>query len=241
MNFVIWLRDTARFFGQHWIRLFSITLLISLITLVGAVAVLGLASGGANPLNLARLVLWVGGVWMSTAILYYIHTASAGSSVSPLSAIQKSADHFTAVFGYQLLLIATVIILGLIVWLPIVLNVPNLPELPFNLSVCAILFYFGSRLVALGTIDLVVNKTPLRSVIFSAWRYSRGRVWTLLIAHLVFFAAITLVLITLPLVSRQLLLQATLLVLLIQPIVVLFYIFVFQIHAHQRSTALLSE
>lgn len=238
MNFIVFLRETGRFFGQHWLRLLSITLLISLITLitaVGAIAAVVLGSKGISSVNLARLVTWVGGVWMSTAILYYLHAASSGHKVSPFEAIRKSLDSFTPVFGYQLMLLAVVFVLGMFVWLPIALKVPSLHELTFNLSVFAVLFYFGSRLVALGMIDLVVNQSNLKTLVFSAWRMSRGYVWTLLITHLVFFAALTLVLITLPLVGPNLLLQMSLLILLIQPIVILFYIFMFQIHAHQRS------
>lgn len=237
MNALVLLRDTGRFFGQHWLRLFSITLLISAITLIVAVGVIVavvMGSRGIHPVNLARLVTWVGGVWMSTAILYYLYAVSTGQQLSPLAAIRKSLESISSVFGYQLLLLAALLLLVMVAWLPIVSVFPLLDKFPYNLWGFVVLFYFGSRLVALGMIDLVVNQTDFKSLVFSAWRISRGHVWTLLIAHLIFFAAIALVFIILPLVEPYLLLQMSVLVLLIQPVVILFYIFIFQIYAHQR-------
>lgn len=186
--FLAVLRDTARFYRQHGFQLVGLSVVIIVITLATLFAAAAVFRAGPHVMKVALLIQWVSAIWLGSASIVYANAVHDGHPITFLSAVHKSMAFITPLFVYQVLLS----VCAFIIWLPIVIAFPNLPELAFNLCVMAILFYLGSRLIIPAIIECVLNQADVIYLIRSAWRNSVGIVWILLTGHLAFLGLLAL-------------------------------------------------
>ncbi|GGX68260.1 hypothetical protein [Saccharospirillum salsuginis] len=164
------LRDTVRFFGNHWLPLVLITVGLGVL-FEGATLVLMPAMAGMEFPWPIWLLQWVGGVWSSAAVILYLDRAIKKEYLPPRQAVLQALAWVPMLATVQFLT-------GIVVGLGLILIVPGL--------------YFGVRLV-LASFFLILDRQPVLDSMRTAWTRSVGYGWTIFGGYALIYGALILV------------------------------------------------
>lgn len=164
------LRDTMRFFGNHWLPLVIITVGLGVL-FEGATLVLMPAMAGMEFPWPIWLLQWIGGVWSSAALILYLDRALNKEYLPPRQAIVQG-------LAWVPMLAAVQFLTGIIVGLGLILIIPGI--------------YFGVRLVLAGFF-LILDRQPVLDAMRLAWTRSVGYGWTIFGGYALIYGGLLLV------------------------------------------------
>ncbi len=164
------LRDTLRFFGNHWVPLVVITVGLGAVFEVGTLVIMS-TSDSQFPWP-AWVMQWLGSIWAMAAVILYLDAALRKQYLTPGKAISQG-----------LVWVPMLAILQLVVGLAVGVGI-------FLLIVPGI--YFAVKLVLAGYF-LVLDRQSLPESLKLAWTRSDGYGWTLFGGYALIYGVMILV------------------------------------------------